>query len=695
MKETQKDMEASDQRWQTRAYATDREYVYRQLQGYQSQLLQENMQSPTRHADAFASSSSARPLTGYISNAATTWTPTYSRMWPDTPNYYAGSTQPPVLYPLSSASLGHLTESQDFSENHRLALGQAYSGSSKLRLPSQPADMPWPNRLLDLSAHVDGDGSGEHTGSNSNSISNSFSNSISRSQLLNCSPALVPPSSPTPMWNIPLQDLHDFHNRTSIGRAPVQRDYAPKQEALQSQSYSSLGPVGTTSSSVGRFGSFSTFGSFAYPPSTAPTAGSLRQGLSQGRQQERQTEPEARSDGTRAHIVSESSGGAASIVSATPAANAAPAAPAAPVAPAASASATSTSAAMPPWPSAPGFLPPLTGYEFELQHDANLHELQKQKQWARVQLSSCNENARFHHTQTTGCIAAVNGRIIGPYSPDSLRCYGTNPEVAGLRVTMTVHDGGGGRGSSLAAAVGASSECTSWTTAAPVTPLFDEPTLVIRHQIVVPSRRAMALASGGFGYPGQTGRRALSSPRSLPSSSASAATSTSSAGTSHQQSRRRHFATTIIPLRGGMAARPGYRPLEAAEAADRIRSWGGQPSHGVFGNAWLVRLAIEPGHVQHVEDSRAMELLAGRGLGEKEGLGGGGWLSGGQQQQQQSAASASATIECMRTVNQSMKELGRHDGTLSIMLSNHATQKRMARQCPDLVAMWVLAQENL
>ncbi|EFX04560.1 hypothetical protein CMQ_1488 [Grosmannia clavigera kw1407] len=671
MKETQKGLETSDQNWPYRAYATNSEYVYRQLQSFQPQLHQENIQSPSRLASVI-SSSSPRTLAGYVGNASAAWTPTYSRMWPDTPSYHASATQPPIIYPLPDVSFSRFPEPQDFQENSHSVVGHTHRCSPDSKLLSQAEDMTWPSRLLDMNSLIDGTGNRQHVQSSSSNVNRS-------GQILDTSPTLMSSSAPT-QWKTPLQELHDFHNRARFGQTPVRRDYisgqdglaqldgatfmASRRDEIQGQTLRSLGPVGSGSSSES-LGSLSTFGNFIHPPCAASTTGSLGQGSSQGRQQQRQTEPEVRKDETGRHGGSEPSPGAASTVSA---------------ATASTASTTSGSGATPPWPSAPGFRPPLTGYEFELQHEANLRELQSQKRWARLQLSSCNENARFHHTQTTGCIVAVNGHIIGPYNPDSLRCYGTSPEVVGLRVTMTVHDGS--EQSSQAAADGADNDNS---------PLFDEPTLVLRYQIVVPSRRGMT--SGASGYPGQPSRRAPSSSGLGAGTSASMSTTASSAGTTHQQGRRRHFATTAIPLRRGIAARPGYRPLEAAEAVNRIRSWGGQPSRGVFGNAWLVRLAIEPGHVQHTVDNRATELLTGCGLGEKGGAGRAGWFSGGQQQ---NAASVSPTaLDCMVAVNQSMKALGQRDGTLSIMLSNHSTQKRMARQCPDLVAMWVLAQENL
>ncbi|KIH86776.1 hypothetical protein SPBR_08165 [Sporothrix brasiliensis 5110] len=389
-------------------------------------------------------------------------------------------------------------------------------------------------------------------------------------------------------------------------------------------------------------------------------------------------------------------------------------------------------------PPAPGFLLPMTGYEFELNHGRNLLELHRQKQWAQAQLFSCNENNRFKHTQTTACIVAVNGRIIGPYRAESLRCYGTNPEIEGLRVTMTVNEGDNRH---IDAAEIDSKDAASM-------PVFRNATLVLRHQIIMThplrtyhhhhqkqlphhdfsqymppsssnttsiaslmsslpqlpgSDRASALststrartntgqstASSSIG--GGTASTAPStSHRYSISSTVSGASSTATSSSSHQQGGRRYlFATTTIPLYAGIAARPGYRPVEASAAAERIHEWGGRPDKGVFGNSWLVHMAIEPGHVQHDIDTKIMEQV--QRLTSHRNGGGRVDYSGGPD-----APTCDATeVQIMRMVNESMAKIVAREGTLSVMLSNHVTQKRIARQCPDLVAMWVMAQEHL
>ncbi|ERT03013.1 hypothetical protein HMPREF1624_01317 [Sporothrix schenckii ATCC 58251] len=399
---------------------------------------------------------------------------------------------------------------------------------------------------------------------------------------------------------------------------------------------------------------------------------------------------------------------------------------------------TSAIVSAPQGPPAPGFLLPMTGYEFELNHGHNLLELLRQKQWAQAQLFSCNENNRFKHTQTTACIVAVNGRIIGPYRAESLRCYGTNPEIEGLRVTMTVNEGDRRH---IDAAEIDSKDAASM-------PVFRNATLVLRHQIIMthplrtyhhhhqkqqphhdfsqymPSSSSnttsiAALMSSISQLPGSdraselststrartnTGQSTASSSigggtastaastshRYSISSTVSGASSTATSSSSHQQGGRRYlFATTTIPLYAGIAARPGYRPIEASAAAERIREWGGRPDKGVFGNSWLVHMAIEPRHVQHDIDTKIMEqvqrLTSHRNGGGRVDYGGG-----------PGAPTCDATeVQIMRMVNESMAKIVAREGTLSVMLSNHITQKRIARQCPDLVAMWVMAQEHL
>ncbi|KAL1902929.1 hypothetical protein Sste5346_000841 [Sporothrix stenoceras] len=367
-------------------------------------------------------------------------------------------------------------------------------------------------------------------------------------------------------------------------------------------------------------------------------------------------------------------------------------------------------------PSAPGFIPPATGYEFELNHGGNRLELRRQKQWAQTQLFSCNENNRFKHTQTTACIVAVNGRIIGPYRADSLRCFGTNSEISGLRVTMTVNEGDANDGNDDSAGM----------------PVFRHATLVLRFQIIITHQARTFHHQARQEYPGpymmqpsssttsiaslmsslshhspddnassssmstrtraNTGQSTASS--SIGGGTASTAPSTthrysitstmsgaSSTTSSHQQGRRYLFAVTTIPLRGGVATRPGYRPVEASATAERIRQWGGTPDKGVFGNSWLIHMAIEPGHVNHEIDHKMMDQVQ-RLTGHHNGGDYGG----------NTEANA---VQTMHIVNEQMGNLVAREGTLSVMLSNHITQKRIARQCPDLVAMWVMAQENL
>ncbi|CAK7226029.1 hypothetical protein SEUCBS140593_006103 [Sporothrix eucalyptigena] len=383
-------------------------------------------------------------------------------------------------------------------------------------------------------------------------------------------------------------------------------------------------------------------------------------------------------------------------------------------------------------PSAPGFIFPMTGYEFELNHGGNLRELYRQKQWAQTQLRSCNENNRFKHTQTTACIVAVNGHIIGPYSPDSLFCYGTNPEIKGLRVTEEgssgnvgpKQDGGrpGGGNDDHPREDGGSDAAM---------PIFRKATLVLKHQVIVavdphnrlrfndqsnsvhqcrpyqmtPSKLAAAdPAQNTATFPScAAGRTRADRGDSFGSSrSASANTGMSIFGStsgppatvptttpaaaagrrvSHQSTQRYLFATTTIPLHAGVASRPGYRPVNASAAVERMRLWGGQPDRGVFGNAWLVHMAIDPGHVQHVVDTKVMEQVV-RYMGRN---GGSGSVSVG----------GASPVQTMYMVNEYMTQLMTREGTLSVLLSNHLTQKRIARQCPDLVAMWVMAQENL
>lgn len=370
-----------------------------------------------------------------------------------------------------------------------------------------------------------------------------------------------------------------------------------------------------------------------------------------------------------------------------------------------------------PGPSAPGFIPPITGYEFELNHSGNLLELRRQKQWAQAQLCSCNENNRFKHTQTTACIVAVNGSIVGPYRADSLRCFGTNPEIPGLRVTMTVNEGD-------------TSDANNGGEDSAEMPVFRKATLVLRYQIIIthqartfhqqarqefpplymmpqPSRTtsvASVMSSGSHHSTADNASLSSMSTRTRTNTIQSTASSSIGGGTAstapsiarghsisptmpgvssttstHQQGRRYLFATTTIPLRGGVAARPGYRPVEAGAAAERIRQWGGTPDKHVFGNSWLIHMAIEPGHVQHKifpETMEQVQRLTGRRSGGDYG-------------------GNTDAVQTMIMVNEQMGKLVAREGTLSVMLSNHMTQKRIARQCPDLVAMWVMAQENL
>lgn len=398
-------------------------------------------------------------------------------------------------------------------------------------------------------------------------------------------------------------------------------------------------------------------------------------------------------------------------------------------------------------PSAPGFYLPMTGYEFELNHGGNRLELHRQKQWAQTQLFSCNENNRFKHTQTTACIVAVNGCIIGPYRAESLRCFGTNPEIAGLRVTMTVYEGDTSDEIRPSNTQGNDGNKDTETTAMPV---FRHATLVLRHQIIVahparnhhyhqqrqefppymlpPSSSTTSISSlmtslsrlpdgDNASASSASNRTRTNTGQSTASSSIGGGTASTAASTthrysisstisgassaamllplstSHQQGRRYLFATTTIPLHAGIAARPGYRPVEASAAAERIRQWGGQPDKGVFGNSWLVHMAVEPGHVQHDVDMKMMEQVQ-RLTGHRSGGGGSGCggVGGGSTDAPTGGATA---VQAMRMVNDHMVKLVAREGTLSVMLSNHVTQKRIARQCPDLVAMWVMAQENL
>ncbi|CAK7233653.1 hypothetical protein SBRCBS47491_008685 [Sporothrix bragantina] len=383
-------------------------------------------------------------------------------------------------------------------------------------------------------------------------------------------------------------------------------------------------------------------------------------------------------------------------------------------------------------PSAPGFDPPATGYEFELNHAGNLLELNRQKKWAHFQLRSCNENNRFMRTQTTACIIAVNGRIIGPYHPDSLYCYGTNPQVPSIRVTMTVY-GNGEHGEPIVMEIKDDDEDA-------VLPVFRNATIVLKHQIIVavePRNRCNQRVSNAFSQQ-QIQAPSFSSPRSsIPTtmpvivqppahalnnnnvsfasgnrarndtgrsfssidSAISMGTSLSSASNampqravpsarnngrrpSHQSTHRFSFATTTIPLHIGVATRPGYRPVNAVEAVERMRRWGGQPDRGVFGNGWLVHMAIEPGHVQHVVDTKVMEQVVRHVV--RNGNGGAMQTAGG-----------ASPVQTMHMVNEHFAQLRAREGTMSVLLSNHSTQKRIARQCPDMVAMWVMAQENL
>ncbi|CAK7237180.1 hypothetical protein SCUCBS95973_009874 [Sporothrix curviconia] len=382
---------------------------------------------------------------------------------------------------------------------------------------------------------------------------------------------------------------------------------------------------------------------------------------------------------------------------------------------------------------APGFQQPITGYEFELNHVGNLLELNRQKKWAQFQLKSCNENNRFMRTQTTACIIAVNGHIIGPYRPDSLYCYGTNPQVPGIRVTMTVY-GNGENGKPILIDIDDDDD------EAVVLPVFRNATIVLKHQIIVanePRSRPSQRTNNGFHSQQQALHPSQSHSRNLPMlmtplaralnndnasvfsgactrrdadqsfgssiDSTSASTGTASSGAMnadavappravplarsngrrppHQSTHRFSFATTTIPLHLGVATRPGYRPVNAAEAVDRMRMWGGKPDHGVFGNGWLVHMAIEPGHVQHVVDTKVMEQVVRHVVRNGNGVtqpGGG-----------------VSPVQMMHMVNDHFAQLRAREGTMSVLLSNHSTQKRIARQCPDMVAMWVMAQENL
>ncbi|EPE08202.1 hypothetical protein F503_00985 [Ophiostoma piceae UAMH 11346] len=346
----------------------------------------------------------------------------------------------------------------------------------------------------------------------------------------------------------------------------------------------------------------------------------------------------------------------------------------------------------------------MTGYEFELNHDGNRRELSRQKRWAQKQLRSCNENNRYQHTQTT-----------------ALHCYGTNPDVPGLRVTMTVYEdinGGGERDNNgeLPMRNGDGSDDSSDDGELPV---FRNAILVLRHQIIVSfprrsvsltqssavtprvpsvSRGLRSVSSQGtgaacFNNTASYGRHVSGAPEAMESSAQNTPTPYSSSryntGSSshHQQGRRFLFATTTIPLRGGVAVRPGYRPLEANLAADRIRQWGGSPDNHVFGNAWLIHMAIEPGHVKHVVHNRVMEQVARATMADDPRISTRGPAG--------HVVQPSNAVETTQRVNQQMSQLSTKEGSLSVLMSNHITQKRIARQCPDLVAMWVMAQENL
>lgn len=353
----------------------------------------------------------------------------------------------------------------------------------------------------------------------------------------------------------------------------------------------------------------------------------------------------------------------------------------------------------------------MTGYEFELNHDRNLSELRRQKMWAQVQLRSCNENNRFQHTQTTACIVAVNGRLIGPYDAESLFCYGTNPGIPGLRVTMTVYEGekeatntaddergktkavttedngnskanNGGNADGIS--VSNSSNDDGGDNNGGEMPVLRNATLELRYQIIFGKDHhhhhgRHYHASCGHGNHGSHNHQHQCGHQGHHHYA-------------HSNQNRYLFATTVMPLHAGVAARPGYRPVEAAAAAERIRQWGGRPDSGVFGNAWLVHMAIEPGHVRHVVDAKVMEQAASRSLRVSGGVGHG---AGNGTANAAGSATMPSVMQTMRMVNERMAQLVEREGTLSVLLSNHATQKRIARQCPDLVAMWVMAQENL
>ena len=353
-------------------------------------------------------------------------------------------------------------------------------------------------------------------------------------------------------------------------------------------------------------------------------------------------------------------------------------------------------------------------------------------------------------TQTTACIIAVNGCIIGPYHPDSLYCYGTNPQVPGIRVTMTVY-GNGEKGEPVFFEIDGNDENA-------VLPVFRNATIVLHHQIIVaieprnqqphqlnnnalynqqhshPPFLRTSPSSGPMHVPSQvplpkpgtninnnnnnnnnnsnsnskpvfsgharkdtvqsfgSSKDTVTSFGTLASSSSNApppGAATSARGNGrrppHQSTHRFRFATTTIPLHVGVATRPGYRPVNAAEAVDRMRMWGGQPDRGVFGNGWLVHMAIEPGHVQHVVDAKVMEQVVRHVVRNGNGNGNGNTQAG----------SVISPVQTMYKVNEHFAQLRAREGTLSVLLSNHSTQKRIARQCPDLVAMWVMAQENM
>ncbi len=123
------------------------------------------------------------------------------------------------------------------------------------------------------------------------------------------------------------------------------------------------------------------------------------------------------------------------------------------------------------------------------------------------------------------------------------------------------------------------------------------------------------------------------------------------------------FAVTEIPMHG-IPLRPAYKLLRQPNALQLLHSWGGGDTTSVIGPAWLIRMVVEGHHIKQTIFTKAVRKIS----------------------------------ECVYGSDQLMLDVTRKFKTdeefiFSVVLSDCEQHRRMARQMPDLIAVWTLSQE--